>query len=435
MSSLQIGLLVLLALLLLIALRVPIFVSIALVAFGGIAWIRDFQTAIAVFGSTPLEFASNWSLTAIPMFVLMGAVAQRAGLTVSLFDAGRMWLSGLPGGLALSTVFACTLFSAASGSSVATTAAMGRIAIPEMLRHRYSPGLAAGSVAASGTLASTIPPSIAFVLFGWYTQTPVGALLVAGIIPGIVTALTFGGFIVLYAALKPEMAPPPTEAISWADRRRALAEIWPMPLLIASVAGVIYGGFGTATEAAALGALAAILIALMRRTLTISMMWQCARETAGTVAALLIIAVAAVVFVRFLAMAGIPSAIEEFGRTLNSNPLTIILFTSVVLLILGMFLDPLGIMLITIPVLLPLWRLAGMDLIWVGVLFVKLTEIGLLTPPVGLNAFVVRSVTGTAIPLGVIFRGLIPFMLLDLALVVLIVFVPEIAIYLPSTME
>ncbi|MCC7286563.1 MAG: TRAP transporter large permease [Burkholderiaceae bacterium] len=435
MSSLQVGLAALAALLVLIALRVPIFVAIAAVAFCGIASIRDLRTAVAVFGATPLEFASNWSLTAIPMFVLMGAVAQRAGLTTSLFDAGRMWLSRLPGGLALSTVFASTLFSAASGSSVATTAAMGRIAIPEMLRHRYDAGLAAGSVAAAGTLASTIPPSIAFVLFGWYTQTPVGALLMAGIIPGIITALTFGGFIVAYATLRPAVAPLPTEKVTWAERRRALVEIWPMPLLIASVAGVIYGGLGTATEAAALGALAAIVIAALRGGLTRALLWQCARETAGTVATLLIIAVAAVVFVRFLAMAGVPSAIEQFGRALDPHPLSIIFFTCVVLLILGMFLDPLGIMLITIPVLLPLWRLAGMDLIWVGVLFVKMTEIGLLTPPVGLNAFVVRSVSGSTLPLGLIFRGLVPFVLLDLALVVLIVYFPRIATHLPSTMQ
>ena len=435
MSSITLGMAAFGILLVLLALRVPIAIAMGLVAFFGITWIRDFHTALSIVGTTPLEFSANWTLSAIPMFILMGSVAQSAGLTSTLFDAGRVWLSRLPGGLALSTVFATTLFSAASGSSVATTAAMGRIAIPEMLRHKYDPGLAAGSVAAAGTLASTIPPSIAFVLFGWYTQTPVGALLVAGILPGIITALSFGGFIVFYCMLRPAAAPRPTETITWADRRRALAEIWPMPLLILSVAGVIYSGFGTTTEAAALGALAAIVIAWTRGTFSWSMLWKSARETAMTVGTLLIIAVVAVVFVRFLTMAGVPTAIVALGGSLHPDPLTMIFFTAIILLILGMFLDPLGIMLITIPILLPLWRVAGMDLIWVGVLFVKLTEIGLLTPPVGLNAFVVRSVTGNTIPLGVIFRGLIWFMVLDLALVVLIVFVPSIATYLPSTMN
>lgn len=435
MSSLTLGMVALGLMLILLALRLPIAIAMSVVAFFGIAWIRDIHTALSIFGTTPMEFAASWTLSAIPMFILMGAVAQSAGLTSTLFDAGRVWLSWLPGGLALSTIFATTLFSAASGSSVATTAAMGRIAVPEMLKHKYDPGLAAGSVAAAGTLASTIPPSIAFVLFGWYTQTPVGSLLVAGILPGIITAFTFGGFIVIYCMIRPAAAPRPTGAITWADRRRALAEIWPMPVLILSVAGVIYSGFGTTTEAAALGALAAIVIAWMRGSFSWSMLWKCARETVTAVGALLIIAVAAVVFVRFLTMAGVPYAIEALGRTLHPDPLTMIFFTSIILLILGMFLDPLGIMLITIPILLPLWRSAGMDLIWVGVLFVKLTEIGLLTPPVGLNAFVVRSVTGNTIPLGVIFRGLIWFMVLDLALVVLIVFVPGIATYLPSTMN
>lgn len=423
------------ALLALLVLRVPIAVAIGVVSFAGIALIRNVDVAFAVLGNTPLEFAANWTLSAIPMFLFMGSIAHRSGLTRTLFDAGRIWLGQLPGGLALATVAATAIFSAASGSSVATTAAMGRIAVPEMLRFRYDPGLASASVAAAGTLGSTIPPSIAFILFGWYTQTPVGALLIAGIVPGILTALVFGVFIVGYCLVRKDAAPPPPkEEISTAQRWAALWGIWPIPLLIVSVIGVIYSGIATPTEAAALGALAAIFIALVKGGLTFAIFWDCVRETLLTVASLLFIAVSAVVFVRFLTLAGVPPAIEAFGRSLEPGAITMIVFTAAILLVLGMFLDPLGILLVTIPVLLPLWRVAGIDMIWMGVLFAKLTEIGLLTPPVGMNAFVIRVVTNNEIPLKTIFKGLIWFVVFELLLVALIVAFPSIATFLPATM-
>ena len=226
----------------LLAARIPIAAALGLVSLVGLTALRGPDVALRVLGGIPYEFASSWKLSAIPMFLLMGAIAHRSGLTSTLFEAARLWLSSLPGGLALSANFASAVFAAASGSSVATAAAMGRLAIPEMLKYNYSPALATSSVAAAGTLGAMIPPSIAFVLFGWFTETSIGKLLLAGVIPGLITAAAFAAFIVVYCIINPDAAPRPDERSTWRERFGALARIWPMPLLILAVIGGIYSG-------------------------------------------------------------------------------------------------------------------------------------------------------------------------------------------------
>ncbi len=435
MSQIQIAFICLGGMLALMAIRVPIAISLGLSAFLGMGWLLGFNAAFRVLGSAPFEFGASWELSAVPMFLLMGNLAYRGGLTSSLFKAARLWLSRLPGGLAVAANFASALFSAASGSSMATAAAMGRLAIPEMLKYRYDPALASATVAAAGTLGAIIPPSIAFVLFGWYTETPIGKLLIAGILPGILMASMFAAYIIIYCKLNPEAAPPPDDDPTWRERFAVLLEVWPSPLLVLSVIGGIYSGLTTATEAAAFGAFAALVIALLKRGLTLQSFWQSLVDTLHSTASLFLIAVSAVILTRFLAIAGVPDFMGGLVEDMNLGPYGVIMFMVVIYLILGCFLDPIGILLITLPILLPMWEAVGLDMIWMGVLVVILLEVGLITPPVGLNAFVIKTVMGDQIPLTTIFRGLLGFLAINLVVLGLLIAFPEISLFLPSFVE
>lgn len=435
MDSISLAFLCLVGMVILMAVRVPIAVALGLTSFVGIWVLKGLDTSLRVVGSTPFEFSASWNLSAIPMFLLMGGIAFRGGLTSSLFDAARMWLARLPGGLAVAANFASAMFAAASGSSVATAAAMGRLAIPEMLRYRYDPALATATVAAAGTLGSMIPPSIAFVIFGWYTETPIGKLLIAGILPGLLNAALFAAFIITYCVVKPEAAPPPPDRPTLREKFAVLGKVWPIPALILCVIGGIYSGLTTATEAAAFGAFCAMVIAWLRGGLTRQTFKESLVDTLHSGASIFLIAVSAVLLTRFLALAGLPQFMGDMVKTMELGTFGVIFFMVVIYLILGCFLDPIGIMLITLPILLPMWKAVGLDLIWMGVLVVMLLEIGLLTPPVGLNAFVIKSVVGDAVQLSTIFRGLLWFIAVDIVVVILLVAFPQISLYLPNLLE
>lgn len=421
-------------LLVLIGLRVPIGLALGVVSLIGLMIVRSTESALGIFADLPFEFGANWSLSAVPMFLLMGSIAFHTGMTSSLFKAARLWLSTLPGGLAVATNFASAGFAAASGSSLATAAAMGRLAIPEMLRMKYDPALATGVVAAAGTLGSLIPPSILFVLYGWFTETSIGALLLAGVFPGLLTAFVYAVMIIGRCIVNPKLAPPVTEKITWAERWQVLIEIWPIPLLVLSVVGGIYSGIATATEAAALGALMAAVISLARGRLT----WLAFRtsivEALESTASIFFVAIGALLLTRLLALAGLPTLMAASISDLALDPLYLVLGVSVIYLILGCFLDPLGLMLLTLPVFQPMFEAVGLDMIWMGVIVVKYIEIGLLTPPVGLNAYVVKGVVGDAVPLTTIFRGLTWFIAAEAVIMVLLISFPEISTYLPARM-
>ena len=274
MSSLEIGFAAMGVLLVLLALRVPIGVALGCVSLGGIYAILGERATIGVTRTMVFEFVAKWELSAIPMFLLMGAVAFHSGLTRGLFDCARLWLSRLPGGLAVATNYASAGFAAASGSSLATAAAMSRLAVPEMLRYRYAPSLATAVVAASGTIGTMIPPSILFVLYGMFTGQSIGMLLLAGILPGLLTAFIYGAMIVVRCWLNPDLAPPIEEEVTWADRLHALRDIAALPLLILAVIGSMYSGWATATEAAGFGAFAAMIIALVRGSMTRAVLFR-----------------------------------------------------------------------------------------------------------------------------------------------------------------
>lgn len=435
MSNLAIAVGAIVILLVLIGLRVPIGLALGAVSLIGLMMVRSTEAALGIFSDLPFEFGANWSLSAVPMFLLMGSVAFHTGLTGSLFKAARLWLSGLPGGLAVATNFASAGFAAASGSSLATAAAMGRLAIPEMLKMRYDPALATGVVAAAGTLGSLIPPSILFVLYGWFTETSIGALLLAGLLPGLLTAFVYAALIIGRCMINPSLAPPVRDIVTWGERIRVLGEIWPIPLLVLGVIGGIYSGLATATEAAALGAVVAILIALFRGRLTWLAFRTSVVESLESTASIFFVAIGALLLTRLLALAGLPTVMAEAVGALGIDPLMLIIGISVVYLILGCFLDPLGLMLLTLPVFQPMFEAANLDMIWVGVIVVKYIEIGLLTPPIGLNAYVVKGVVGDAVPLTTIFRGLAWFIAAEAVIMVLLISFPQISTWLPSQMS
>ncbi|MEW5423807.1 TRAP transporter large permease [Amorphus sp. 3PC139-8] len=434
MDGPTVALICMLALLVILAARVPIGIALAVVSIGGIIALRGTRPAFGMLGALPFDFAASWSLSAVPMFLLMGALVYHTGLTRSLYAAARLWFNPLPGGLAVASNFASAGFAAASGSSLATAAAMGRLAIPEMLSFGYNKGLATGTIAASGTLGAFIPPSIAFVLYGWYTQQPIGTLLMAGIVPGVLTAFAYTAMIIIRCSRNPALAPKAEIVGGTREKFAALRDIWPLPLLIVCIIGSIFSGIATATEAGAVGSACALLIALFAGRLTRSNFMQSVLEAIETTASIFFIAIGAILLTRFLAMAGVPRLMSDLVESWQLGTVEVILVMIVVYLILGMFLDPIGIMLLTLPVFLPMFDALEINLIWIGVLVVKMIEVGLLTPPVGMNAFVVKNVVGSAVSLNQIFAGLLWFLVCEVVVIALLVALPGLSLWLPGLM-
>jgi tripartite ATP-independent transporter DctM subunit len=433
MSPLDKGLFGVLAILVLIGLRVPIGVSLGVVSFAGITSIIGLAPALSMLGRLPYEFSASWEFSAVPMFLLMGGIAFLCGMTTSLYKAARLWLGGLPGGLAVATNFASALFGAACGSSLATVVAMGRIGIPEMRRYGYDPGLATAVCACGGTLAALIPPSIPFIVYGILAEQSVAKLFLAGVVPGILTALAYTAIIVVRCSANPALAPRLPDAPSWAERFKVLGEIWPLPVLILGVIGVIYGGFATPTEAGAFGAALAIVIAATQGQLDRARLRRALRDAAVTTAVIMFVAIGAVMLSRFLALTGLPKWLAATVTAWQLSPLLLILVTSMIYLVLGCFLDPVGLMLLTIPIFLPLFQALGYDLVWLGVIIVKFIEIGLLTPPVGLNVYAAKTLVPD-IGLEVIFRGVAPFLIAEAVVMALLFGFPQLSLFLPGLM-
>ncbi len=435
--ALLVGMVSLVAVLALIALRIPIGVALGIVGLAGFTWLRGFDVALGNIAQIPFETAANWGLSAIPMFILMGSIAFNSGLSESLFRAARLWLSGMPGGLAVATNVASAAFGAASGSSVAAAATMSRVAIPEMLKHGYDKGLAAGCVASAGTLAALIPPSVMFVLYGVFAQVSITKLLIAGVLPGLLTAGAYTALIVIRCKLDPALAPKLGAAERAGLKRHrwaALLPIWPLLVLMAGMIGGLYGGIFTATEAGAAGAFLALVVAATQGRLSYAMIKKSVFETVTTTGQIFFIAIGAVLYTRFLGLAGLSDAIHDVIGTWALDPTLLIIAASIVYIILGMFLDPLGILLITLPVLQPMFDAVHADPIWVGVIVVKYIEIGLLTPPVGFNVYIVKSVVGDSIPLETIFRGVGWFLVAEFFTMVLLIVFPSISTVLPNAM-
>jgi tripartite ATP-independent transporter DctM subunit len=422
--------------LVLIGIRVPIGVAMGSIAFCGFWYLGNLNIAFSVVRESPFVFAANWDLSAIPMFLLMGAVASNAGIASGLFRAARAWFGALPGGLAVATNWACAGFGAASGSSIAAAAAVARIAVPEMLKGKYDKGLATGVCASGGTLDALIPPSITFVIYGIFAEVSVAELLIAGILPGILTAVIYMIMIIGRCWYNPELAPRVVyedRAALWRERWSSLSEVWPISVLILGVIGGLYTGTVTPTEAGATGALLAIIIGVIQRRLSWAGFVDAMKDAVGTTAQLLFVGVGAIIYTKFLALAGTATMLTEMVGSWAVDPLLLVVAVSIVYVILGTFMDPLGMILLTIPVFVPMFQALDLDLVWFGVIVVKYIGISLLTPPVGFNIYVVASATNNEIPLKTIFRGCYWFLGAEVIIMTLLIAYPEISLWLPRS--
>jgi tripartite ATP-independent transporter DctM subunit len=435
MSDVSIGFSGLALLLALIALRVPIGASLIGVSFGGIWLLAGERAAWGALGVVPWGFAASWQLSSIPMFLFMGFVCYHADLTSGLFRAARVFLSWLPGGLAVASVFGASAFASVTGSSVACSAAMGKIAVPEMVRQRYDISLATGTVAAAGTIGALIPPSILMILYGIIAQVPVSQLFLGGVGAGLLTLAGYCAVIIARAWLNPALAPADSRRFTRQEQIAAVLEIWPVMLMVLGIFGGLFAGIFTPTEAGAVGSAMALTIALAKRSLSMAGLRASVLEALTSSAALFIIAIGASMLTRFLAYSGAGDTLATTISAVATNPVLLILGIALLYLLLGMFLEPMGAMLLTLPILLPIINTAGLDLVWFGVLLIKFLEIGMITPPVGLNVYVIKGVVGDLAPLGKIFRGVAWFLVADIGIVVLLVAVPGIILWLPSLIQ
>jgi tripartite ATP-independent transporter DctM subunit len=420
------------ALIALIFLRVPIGIALGSVSVVGIYAIVGERAAIGLVAQIPYDFTAHWTLSSVPMFLLMGYFCFHAGLTEGLFRLARLWLSWLPGGLSIASIKGSALFAAVTGSSLACTAAMGRIAVPEMMKANYDRGLATGTVAAAGTIGSMIPPSILLIIYGIFVEQPISQLFLAAFIPGVLTAVMYAVMVSVRATLNPELAPEVHETVSMRERLLAVRDTWPVVLLVVGVFGGLFSGVFTPTEAGAVGASLSFLIALAKRALTWDVFKSAVVETLNSTAAIFLIAIGAQLLTRFFALSGVTDILADFVGGQGYSQIQVILLISVALVLLGMLLDPIGIMLLTIPILLPVLETQDINLIWFGILMAKFLEIGFITPPVGLNVFVVKGIVGDLVPTHKIFKGIAWFVGMDVLTIALLIAFPAIVLWLPS---
>jgi C4-dicarboxylate transporter, DctM subunit len=432
MTNLDIGIWGTAMALVLIALRVPIGLALGLVSVVGISLMFNMNVAWGMISATPFDFVGQWELSAAPMFLLMGYLCSTTDMTRGLFLALRHYLARLPGGLAITSVGACAFFAAASGSSVATASAMSRMAVPEMLNNGYDRGLATGTIAASGTLGSLIPPSVLLILYGVYAQVSVGQLFMAALIPGILSAFLYIAMIMVRVWLNPALAGPVGIKSTPEERTAALRDVWPLPALIFCVLGGIFSGIFSPTEAGALGVAAALVISAVRRKLTRQALLEAISQAVSSTASIFIILVGSLFFTRFLALSGVPRAFSEAILSVSTEIWWILFAVAVIYLVLGMLIDSIGLLLLTLPIMLPLVAAAGIDAIWFGIIVIKLLEMGLITPPIGLNVYMINAALDNRVTLPEIFRGITWFLVMDIVALVLIMAFPIIALWLPS---
>ncbi len=435
MSELQFAMLFVGLLFTLILLRMPIGISLIVVSFTGLWSMMGWNVAWGSLAVVPYSFVSSWVLSAIPSFLFMGFICYHTKMTQGLFRAAQLWLSGLPGGLAIASVLGCSGFAAVTGSSLACSAAMGKIAIPEMMRNRYSAELATGTVAAAGTIGALIPPSILMILYGIISRQPISELFLGGLVIGLMTMLAYSLMIYLRVKANPSIAPLVENKATWEERFAVLGSTWPVFLIVIGVFAGLFGGLFTPTEAGAIGAALACFVALLRRALTWQALRKAVAETITTTAALMIICVGASLLARFLTLSGTGDAMSDFILSFGASPLVIMLGIVLIYLLLGTVLEPNGAMLLTLPIVLPVVESTGFSLVWFGVILTKLLEIGMITPPVGMNVFVIKGVVGNMVRLTTIFRGVLWFVVVDLIIVAICIAFPDIILFLPALMK
>ncbi len=434
MDALLTGGLGILSLIILIFTGMPIGAALFTVGAVGLGLQFGLTKATIILFGMPFEVASNYSLVVVPMFILMGLVASNAGLMRDMFDAAHKWLAGLKGSLLMSTVASSAAFAAVSGSTIVNSAVFTRIAYPEMTRLGYNKGLAGGVIAASGTLAAFIPPSITFVIYALLTQQSVGKLLLAGIIPGIITVVGYIVGIMIIARVKPDWVPQHSEKYSWGDKFSSLKPIWAVLLLSFIVIGGIYTGTVPPSAAGSVGAVGAILIVLMMKRQNGGDIWEAVKATVKISAVLAVIVIGGLTFSRFLVFSGFVREAINLITDLGLGNAGFLFAMVVLFLILGMFLDSLAILIMAAAVLVPVASNMGFDPIWFAVIVVKLMEVGVITPPVGINLFAVVSASDKDLKLTTLYKGITPLFLIELVVLYILIQFPILSTWLPNSM-
>jgi tripartite ATP-independent transporter DctM subunit len=432
MDPITLSRLIFLLLFALLAIGLPIGFAMAFTGFLGSALLDDLNPALWLLGQTAYETPIDYNLSIVPLFILMGYFASNAGLSEALFNACNTWLGYRRGGLALATIGGCGAFAAICGSSLATAATMTQVALPEMKRFHYGESLATGSIAAGGTIGILIPPSVILVLYGILTESNIGELFLAGFIPGIMTILFFMATISIITSIYPEIGPRGAKT-TFAQKLGAFKNVWSTVLLFLLVIGGIYLGIFSPEEAAGIGASGALLLALMARTMTWKIFFDCLMETVKTSAMIFTILIGAILFNNFLVLSGLPASIGTWIGGLDMSATAILIIILLIYLALGCALDSLAMILLTIPIFFPVVANLGFDQIWFGIIVVMVVELGLITPPIGMNVFIIKGMA-PEVALGTIYKGVLPFAIAQILLIALIVMFPAIATWLPSTM-
>jgi C4-dicarboxylate transporter, DctM subunit len=402
---------------------VPLAFSMMLAGVGGVAAIRGFDPALVMLGQVVVDGSANYGMSVLPMFILMGMFVHKADISGELYDAAYAWLGHLKGGLAQATVIACGLFAAISGSSIATAATMTKVAMPPMRRLKYHDSLSTGVVASGGVLGVLIPPSVPLVIFGLLTETDIRKLFIATIVPGILLIILFMLAVWISVLVKPEWGPR-GERLPLNQRFKALKGIWSTLLLFAFVMGGLYGGVFTATESAAMGAAGALIIAVARRKLSMEAFLSCLKESATTTAMIFAIVFGALIFSNFITLTGLTNELVTWLRGSGFSVTGVLLAMVLIYLVLGALMEAMGLLLLTAPIFTAIVLELGVDPVWFGVFVVVMIEVGMLTPPVGMNVFTVKSLL-PEVRLSTIFKGVMPFVVANLILVALILAWPQ----------
>jgi C4-dicarboxylate transporter DctM subunit len=415
--------------------RVPIALAMGIVGIAGYAYMRDWSWggAMAMVQTKVYETGRNYTLSVVPLFILMGNLVTRAGMSQELFRAANAFIGHLRGGLAMATIVACAGFGAICGSSIATAATMAKVAYPPMKRFGYSDALATGAVAAGGTLGILIPPSTIMVIYGIMTETNIGKLFAAGVLPGILATFLLCVAVQYVTWRDPEAGPRGARA-SWGERLAALKDVWGVVLLFSVVMGGIYGGVFTTTEGAGIGAFGAMLFAFARKALDWKGLYGALVESARTTSMLFMILIGALMFAEFVNITTMPKDLTGFVTRFELHPIMVVVAICTIYVILGTAMEELSMILLTIPLFFPIIVHLGYDPVWFGILVVVVVEIGLISPPVGMNLFVLNTLL-PEVPTRTIFRGVLPFMLADCVRLAILIAFPAISLYLPSLMK
>ena len=435
MEPLSAGLLMIGVLLVLLVGGLPIAFALGISGILCVFFVTGWTTTYGFISTLPFNTSASWVYVVLPLFVLMGMLSNSAGIGKHAFTIANYWVGKIRGGLAMATIVACSIFGATSGSSIAAAAAMCKLAVPEMRRYGYSMKLAAGSVAGGGTLSVMIPPSGILVIYGIITEESIGELLIGGLIPGLVSALIYMVGIYIWCRFRPHVAPPSDLEVNWKMRFASLKDGYGAVLLFGVVMGGIYTGIFTPTEAGAFGAAAALLLLLVHSKSRLRALTEGLSETAKVTCMFFTIVICARFFTLGLTVSEIPKSLVALLTNLDLHPQVIILMILAVYLPLGMFLDTVSLLFLTLPIIFPVVQELGFSGIWFGILVTKMIEVSLITPPLGLNVYVIKGLLPGEVELNTIFRGCVPFLIMDLLTLLLLFLFPQIILWLPSTMK